>query len=311
MIKTEVVNARCPTDHPQRRSREALAFVTLDYEGRFLRRKRLVTDSGEPFLVELPETVSLSSTDGFVLDDNRVVAIKAKSESLLKVKHAELSRIAWHIGNRHTPCQVELDHLLIKEDYVMEDLLRLLGADIEKLQAPFFPEGGAYGHGRTHNHSHNHSDQQPTPQSAVDFIQQAVVKSDLLKNSHKDVMTLQAWFSPAFPTGAFSYSHGMESAIHDGLITDAESLKNWIALLLSHGSGRNDGLFLKAAYEGVAEANALCLALCSSKERFCETTELGQAFIKVVKASYGVKLPDQTAYPIAVGKAARKRSILT
>ena len=151
---------------------KSLVFVTLDYEGRFLRRKRLVTNSGEPFLVELPETVSLSSTDGFLLDDNRVVAIKAKSESLLKVKHAELSRIAWHIGNRHTPCQVELDHLLIKEDCVMEDLLRLLGADIEKLQAPFFPEGGAYGHGRTHNHSHNHSDQQPTPQSAVDFIQQ-------------------------------------------------------------------------------------------------------------------------------------------
>ena len=151
---------------------KSLVFVTLDYEGRFLRRKRLVTNSGEPFLVELPETVSLSSTDGFLLDDNRVVAIKAKSESLLKVKHAELSRIAWHIGNRHTPCQVELDHLLIKEDYVIENLLRLLGADIEKLQAPFFPEGGAYGHGRTHNHSHNHSDQQPTPQSAVDFIQQ-------------------------------------------------------------------------------------------------------------------------------------------
>ena len=151
---------------------KSLVFVTLAYEGRFLRRKRLVTDSGEPFLVELPETVSLSSTDGFLLDDNRVVAIKAKSESLLKVKHAELSRIAWHIGNRHTPCQVELDHLLIKEDCVMEDLLRLLGADIEKLQAPFFPEGGAYGHCRTHNHSHNHSDQQPTPQSAVDFIQQ-------------------------------------------------------------------------------------------------------------------------------------------
>ena len=127
-----------------------------------------------------------------------------------------------------------------------------------------------------------------------------------MKNYHKDVMTLQAWFSPAFPTGAFSYSHGMESAIHDGLITDAESLKNWIAFLLSHGSGRNDGLFLKAAYEGVAEANALCLALCSSKERFCETTELGQAFIRVVKASYGVKLPDQAAYPIAVGKAAQE-----
>ena len=137
----------------------ASSYVTLDYEGRFLRRKRLVTDSGEPFLVELPETVSLSSTDGFVLGDNRVVAIKAKPESLLKVKHTNLPRIAWHIGNRHTPCQVEPDHLLIQEDHVMEGLMRLLGADIEKMEAPFTPEGGAYGHGRTHSHSHNHPGQ--------------------------------------------------------------------------------------------------------------------------------------------------------
>jgi urease accessory protein len=143
----------------------ALAYVTLDYEGRFLRRKRLVTNTGEPFLVELPETVSLSSTDGFLLDDDRVIAIKAKPEKLLKVQHSNLPRIAWHIGNRHTPCQVGCDHLLIQEDHVMEDLLNLLGADIEKLQAPFIPEGGAYGHGRTHSHSHNHSHQ---PTTAID-----------------------------------------------------------------------------------------------------------------------------------------------
>ena len=98
----------------------AFAVVTLDYEGRFLRRKRLVTDSGEPFLVELPETVSLSSTDGFLLYDNRVIAIKAKPEMLFKVKHSNLPRIAWHIGNRHAPCQVGCDHLLIKEHDVME-----------------------------------------------------------------------------------------------------------------------------------------------------------------------------------------------
>ena len=140
----------------------AFAYVTLDYEGRFLRRKRLVTNTGESFLVELPETVSLSSTDGFLLDDNRVIAIKAKPGMLLKVKHSNLPRIAWHIGNRHAPCQVGCDHLLIKEDHVMEGLLNLLGADIEKLEGPFIPEGGAYGHGRTHSHSHNHSHQPTT-----------------------------------------------------------------------------------------------------------------------------------------------------
>ena len=127
-----------------------------------------------------------------------------------------------------------------------------------------------------------------------------------MKSVHQDMMTLQTWFSPAFPTGAFSYSHGIEAAIQDRLITDPDSLKHWISLLLSDGSGRNDGLFLTAAYEGVSDANALCLALCGSKERLCETTELGRAFSRVLKASYNVKLPDRTAYPIAVGMAARE-----
>lgn len=126
--------------------------ITLDYEGRFLRRKRLVTDEGEAFLVELPETVSLSATDGFILDDRRIIAIRPKPEPLLKITHNHLPRIAWHIGNRHTPCQIEQHYLLIQQDHVIENMLELLGATIEKLEAPFTPEGGAYGHGRTHSH---------------------------------------------------------------------------------------------------------------------------------------------------------------
>ena len=127
-----------------------------------------------------------------------------------------------------------------------------------------------------------------------------------MKSVQQDVMTLQTWFSPTFPTGAFSYSHGMETAIQDNLVKDASSLKSWIGALLYHGSGRNDGLFLKAAYEGVDDANGLCLALCSSKERLRETMELGQAFSRVVRASYNVKLPDRTAYPVAIGITAQQ-----
>ena len=136
---------------------EAAGHITLDYEGRFLRRKRLVTDEGEAFLVELPETVSLAATDGFILEDGRVIAILPKAEPLLKVTHSHLPRMAWHIGNRHTPCQIEASHLLIQRDHVLENMLRLLGAEIEPMQAPFTPEGGAYGHGRTHSHDHGAS----------------------------------------------------------------------------------------------------------------------------------------------------------
>lgn len=131
--------------------------ITLDYEGRFLRRKRLVTDEGEAFLVELPETVSLSATDGFILDDRRIIAIRPKPEPLVKITHNHLPRIAWHIGNRHTPCQIEQHYLLIQQDHVLENMLELLGATIEKLEAPFTPEGGAYGHGRTHSHEHGNT----------------------------------------------------------------------------------------------------------------------------------------------------------
>ena len=130
-----------------------------------------------------------------------------------------------------------------------------------------------------------------------------------MADNKRDMMILQAWFSPAFPTGAFSYSHGVETAIQDGLITDGQSLQSWIATLLRHGSGRTDLLFIKAAYEGEQEANALCLALCASKERLQETTELGQAFSRVANTSYQTDLPDGLAYPVAVGLAARAEDL--
>ena len=129
-------------------------LIDLDYEGRFLRRKKLVSNKGEEFLVELPETHSLSENDSFLLDDGRVIGIKLKPEPLLKITHSNLAQIAWHIGNRHTPCQIGKNFLLIKEDHVLEIMLEKLGAQTEKLIAEFTPEGGAYGHGRTHDHHH-------------------------------------------------------------------------------------------------------------------------------------------------------------
>ena len=86
-------------------------LIDLDYEGRFLRRKKLVSNKGEEFLVELPETHSLSENDSFLLDDGRVIGIKLKPEPLLKITHKNLAQIAWHIGNRHTPCQLSLIHI--------------------------------------------------------------------------------------------------------------------------------------------------------------------------------------------------------
>ena len=132
-----------------------------------------------------------------------------------------------------------------------------------------------------------------------------MIETSAVSDKKRDIMILQSWFSPAFPIGAFSYSHGLETAIQDGLITDEVSLQSWISTLLSYGSGRNDGIFIKETYKGEEGTNALYLALCASKERWQETVELGQAFGRVVNTSYQTDLPDGLAYPVAVGLAAR------
>ena len=128
--------------------------LTLTYEDRFIRRKRLITDQGEAVLVDLAETTSIDHGDALVLTDGRMVTVLAAKEELLEVRGENLTRLAWHIGNRHTPCQIGAGRLLIKDDHVMADMLIRLGADLARVTEPFTPEGGAYGHGRTHGHSH-------------------------------------------------------------------------------------------------------------------------------------------------------------
>lgn len=130
--------------------------VTLDYDARFLRRKVLTTDAGVQVLVDLPKTTSLNAGDALETSDGRKIGIRAAAEPLLEVRGARLHRIAWHIGNRHTPCQIEADRLLIQRDHVMADMLQKIGAAVTEVVEPFTPEGGAYGHGRTHGHDHSH-----------------------------------------------------------------------------------------------------------------------------------------------------------
>lgn len=128
--------------------------ITLDFEARFLRRKRMVTDCGMAFMVDLAETVSLDAGDAFLLDDGRQIIIQAAAEPVVEIRHKNLAKIAWHIGNRHTPCEIRQDCLVIRRDHVLEDLLVRLGTTLAKTEAPFNPEGGAYGFGRTHGHTH-------------------------------------------------------------------------------------------------------------------------------------------------------------
>ena len=121
------------------------------------------------------------------------------------------------------------------------------------------------------------------------------------------LLTLVQWLSPAFPTGAFAYSHGLEAVIARGMVRDASTLADWLRGLLDHGSARQEAALLAAALSPRADHAALdatARALAPSSERLEETFAQGAAFARTVAALTGRALPPR-ALPVAVGEAVR------
>jgi urease accessory protein len=130
---------------------------------------------------------------------------------------------------------------------------------------------------------------------------------------------LMAWLSPAFPTGAFSYSGGIEWAVEAGDVTDAETLLRWLAVMIGEGAGFCDAVFFVHAYRAAATRDeatltavaALAAAFAPSKERFLETTAQGRAFLETAQAAWpcpalkrlAAACRGPVALPVAVGVA--------
>jgi urease accessory protein len=128
---------------------------------------------------------------------------------------------------------------------------------------------------------------------------------------------LMTWLSPAFPVGAFSYSSGIEWAVEAGDIADAASLRDWLAAMLSDGSGFCDAVFLAQAHRAASardisalgEIAELAAAFVPSRERQLETSTQGRAFIEIARAAWPCDGLDDlvaacrgdTVYPVAVG----------
>src|SRR5215469_1248052 len=148
------VSIHRPADHWPKE--KAVGTLTLDFYARHRRRIRLTADHGEDVLLDLPKAVAMADGDGLQLEDGRWLKVQAAAEELVEVRHQDslqLMRLAWHLGNRHLPTEIQDRVLLIRPDHVIEDMLRGFGADLKKSHTAFQPEGGAYGHG--HNHKHN------------------------------------------------------------------------------------------------------------------------------------------------------------
>jgi urease accessory protein len=141
----------------------AVDRLVLTYDERHRRRLRYVAERGTTFLLDLPRAAVLRSGDGLKLEDGRIVRVEAAPEDLVEVTAPDtttLVRLAWHIGNRHLPAQLEPHRILIREDSVIVHMLAGLGATVRPVLAPFTPEAGAY-ESRTdlkpHAHDHSHS----------------------------------------------------------------------------------------------------------------------------------------------------------
>ncbi len=132
--------------------------IVLDYDQRHRRRMAMTATGGLEFLLDLSQAVPLKDGDGLVLEDGRIVAVDAALEPLAEIAAPApngLLRVAWHLGNRHLPTQLLGDHLRIRHDPVIEDMVGHLGAVVTHIVAPFDPEGGAYPHGHSHDPGHD------------------------------------------------------------------------------------------------------------------------------------------------------------
>jgi urease accessory protein len=117
------------------------------------------------------------------------------------------------------------------------------------------------------------------------------------------LLLLLNWMSPAFPIGAYAYSNGLEWAIEDGQVQTPADVESWISDVITRGSGWNDAVLFVQEFRNQS-VNELALALCSSRERHFETTQMGAAFQVAASVFTNLeKSEGEVAYPIAAARA--------
>jgi urease accessory protein len=128
--------------------------------------------------------------------------------------------------------------------------------------------------------------------------------------TNASLLRLLTWLSPAFPTGAFTCSHGLEWAVEAGDIRNGSTLQEWLTDVVRHGSGRSDCILLRHAHRAARETAALseiaqlAAAAAPARERLAETLGQGTAFLRAACAWELPTLPDEIPYPVAVGALA-------
>jgi urease accessory protein len=135
------------------------------------------------------------------------------------------------------------------------------------------------------------------------------------RTDRRSLLNLLAWLSPAFPTGAFAYSHGLEWAVQAGDIRDGGSLQDWLTDVVAQGAGRSDVILLRYAHRAAGDPDALhdlvslATACAPARERRDEALNQGRAFQLAVMPWIADALPDDAPYAVIVGAAAGRQGI--
>lgn len=144
-------------------NRTPIDVVVLTHDQRHVRRKLLHMQHDDVVMLDLKEAVQLAHGDRLLLDNGECVEIIAAEEELYEITPRDpvhLVELAWHLGNRHLPAQIEEKRILILRDHVILDMLVRLGASVREVSEPFQPLRGAYhgsgDHGHYGHHHHHH-----------------------------------------------------------------------------------------------------------------------------------------------------------
>ena len=147
------------------------ATVELDWDVRQKSRFAATDSAGRELGIFLPRGTLVRGGDVLVAEDGSMVRVIAASQPVLVITHCtqhgtpfDLTRAAYHLGNRHVPIELQPDHLKIEPDHVLADMLRAMHLIVNEQDLPFEPEGGAYAaghgdghdHGQKHDHGHSH-----------------------------------------------------------------------------------------------------------------------------------------------------------
>ena len=140
------------------------ATVELDWDVRQKSRFDATDSQGRQIGVFLPRGTAVRGGDVLVAEDGSLVRVIAAPQPVLRItacaKHGtpfDLTRAAYHLGNRHVPIELQPDHLKIEPDHVLADMLRAMHLTVTQESLPFEPEGGAYAAAGHHHHDHHHA----------------------------------------------------------------------------------------------------------------------------------------------------------